>query len=795
MIKMDFNQNWTVQKDGNSEVKQVNLPHDAMIYEERSKDSITAGACGYFKEGKYSYTKRFEAPLDWNGKNIILECEAVYQNSAVFINGKQVAEHPYGYTNFFVNLTDEIKYGEENTITIIADNSKAPNSRWYSGSGVYREVQLYVGQNTCIMPEGVKVTVVDEKTVTVDVEMIGEPKAIEIEILLDGKVIASASENHATIIINHAKLWSAETPVLYQCKVVVTGEDEASDASVVNFGIRTLSWSPKGFFVNGEKVLLRGGCIHHDNGILGAAAFKDAEWRRVKKLKDAGFNAIRSAHNPLAKAALDACDALGMYVMDESFDMWIIHKNPYDYAEEDFRKWWNKDLGSMVSKDYNHPSVIMYSIGNEISELGLPEGQILEKEQADFVHAMDATRPVTLGINLMLASMAAKGKGLYGKDKDGKDKSTGSAAMDTMPTSTMYNVMMNKMGGIIDAMASKSGANKAADEIAPYLDIQGYNYATSRYKKDAEKHPDRVIVGSETLPQSLYKNWQLVKSCDNLIGDFMWTSWDYLGESGIGTVRYTDKKTKKDVEEGLIISGGPGIIDICGKERTEVEWGRLIWDLTDKPAIGVNPVNHANDFRGVSMWRNTDAVTSWSWEGYEGVRSDVVVYAKDGFVELFVNKKSVGRKKTKGYKAIYKKVMYEPGEIEVVAYDTQGKETGRRKMVSATGKTSIALSPDKLTLIPNGQDLCYIDIDLVGENGVTKSSVDTKLHVDVEGAGVLQAFGSARPNMAENFYSTDHTTYYGKALLVVRAGMKPGKIKVTVSGANLESQVITVEVK
>lgn len=287
---------------------------------------------------------------------------------------------------------------------------------------------------------------------------------------------------------------------------------EMVDEADVWFGFRTLSWSTRGFFVNGKKTLLRGACVHHDNGILGACSFEDAEFRRVRLLKEAGFNAIRSAHNPASKALLDACDRLGLYVMDEFCDNWLVHKNPYDYADQDFRAWWQQDLTAMVIKNYNHPSVVMNSIGNEISELAIPEGQEYCKKLAVLARKLDPDKAVTMGVNLMLCSMSAKGGGIYGNKKNGKENQNGSQTMDNVPTSAFFNMLMNLAGGMIEKMAAKPAADDATKVSFSYLDIGGYNYAASRYEKDGTLHPDRVIVGSETLPKNLYHNWQLVKN-------------------------------------------------------------------------------------------------------------------------------------------------------------------------------------------------------------------------------------------------------------------------------------------
>ena len=796
MKKTDFNRAWTVRKEGSEEVRIVNLPHDAMLFEERRKDSPAAGACGYFTGGKYIYEKTFDAPEDAAEKTYILEFEGIYRNAEVFVNGEKAAEWPYGYSNFFADMGKYLVPGQENTVRVVADNSEMPNSRWYSGSGIYREVQLYTAGKEYIAPEGIRIQTKNNKYVTVHVDgTFGEDAEVRCDILLDGACILEIHGNDSTVGIPGPKLWDAEHPNLYTCRVQLLRDGVLLDEAEETFGFRSVNWGSFGLRVNGEEVLLRGACVHHDNGILGACSFADAEWRRIRILKEAGFNAVRSSHNPISKAALRACDALGMYVMDETFDMWFIQKNPFDYGGETFENWWQKDTEAMISKDYNHPSVIMYSIGNEISDLGLENGQEMCAKMAGFVKKTDPSRAVTLGINLMLASMTAKGKGLYGKNDKGEDKGTGSQSMDSVPTSTFFNMLMNRMGKMMELSTVSGGADKVVEKTSCLLDIPGYNYAGARYAKEAKMYPDRPFVGSETLPQFLAENWKKVKAIPTLTGDFMWTGWVYLGESGIGTIQYKDKKTKEAVEEGLIISGGPGVVDICGKMRPETGWNRFIWGLGGKPVIGVDPLTHADDFAAASMWRNTDAVESWSWEGCEGKKTNVTVYADAAFVKLYVNRIGVGRKLIRDYKAIFRNVEYADGNIVAVAFDKKGNEIARSVLRTARGETRICLAPDKTVLAANGQDLCFLAIDLVGKNGVTKASADQKLTVKAEGAGTLQAFGSARPHMKEDFVSDTHTTFYGKALAVIRAGYEPGTVKVTVSGEGLEEKTLELTVE
>lgn len=795
MQKQDFNRGWMVQKEGTDKILHVNLPDDAMIRENRSKENKTASASAYYAGGKYIYTKEWQVSEEDAAKTLIFEFEAVYQNATVFLNGEEVAARPYGYTNFFIDVTGKVKAGS-NVIKVIADNEKVPNSRWYSGSGIYREVQLYSAGADYIAPEGLKVKILDGSHIHVSVE--GQYSAgtqAKIEVLFNDSVVAAADGFAADMEIPNAKLWSDETPNLYTCKVTLQKDGVTVDNAETTFGMRTLAWGKTGFLVNGKPVLLRGACIHHDNGVVGACAFRDAETRRVRLLKEAGFNAIRSAHNPMSKAMLDACDRLGMYVMDEAFDMWFIKKNPYDYGGENFTKWWEKDTAAMISKDYNHPSVVMYSIGNEITDLGLPSGQAQARTMVDFCHKQDSTRPVTAGINLMLAMMAGSKKSIYGTNEKGEVNSSGAGGMDSMPTSEFFNMWMNKMGSLMNLASKTKKANAVAEVMTTIFDIPGYNYASSRYEMDAKNHPDQATTGSETLPQTLYDNWQLVKKIPTMTGDFMWTGYDYLGESGIGTVQYKDRKTKQSVDPGLIISGGCGIIDICGKLRPEVGWGKIIWGLQNVPTLGVEPLTHTEDFKAISMWRNTDAIASWAWEGCEGRKTTAIVYSDAAKVKLFLNGKSLGSKCPKKDMALFKNVPYEAGELVAVAYDKAGHETGRTVLKSATGKTKIQLTPETTVLRANGQDLCFLNLDLVGENGITKSSADQELKVEVSGPAVLQGYGSARPYIVGSFCGDTFKTFYGKSLAVIRAGYEAGTVTVKVSGKGLETQELTLTVE
>ncbi len=790
MQECDLNQSWSVQKEGSDRIRITDLPDDAMLRENRSPKAKSGSGGAFFDGGKYIYRKDWQVSEEFCRKTLFLEFEGVYQKASVLLNGEKIAEHPYGYTGFLADATGRVREGR-NELTVIADNSAIPNTRWYSGSGIYREVHLHVGGNEYVAPGSPRITVLDDERIRVQMSgRIDGSSRVRVRIFSGNSCICEGEGMDVILQIPDVRHWDAEHPYLYTCEVCIENEGSVTDKAVTSFGMRTLGWGKDGFLVNGKPVLLRGACIHHDNGILGACAFRDAEERRIRIMKEAGFNAVRSAHNPISKAMLRACDRMGMYVMDEAFDMWLVHKNPCDYAGETFRSWWCHDLAAMIDKDFSHPSVVMYSIGNEISELGREDGQEMARKMTDFCHRMDSGRPVTAGVNLALAQMASfsrKSKPFANESEQGTDDTA------KAPTSEFFNKLMNYLGNRMDKAASTRQADRIAEVLRGILDIPGYNYAASRYKKDALNVPGQPEVGSETMTHTLYRNWQLVEQIPALIGDFMWTGWDYLGESGIGTIRYLDRRTKKDVDPGLIISSGAGVIDICGKMRPEVGWNRIIWGLEKNPVIGVDPYTHTGHFKSRRMWRKKDTIASWSWEGCEGKKADVTVYSDAPYVELICNGVSLGRKKTSEDCAVFQEVPYQPGVLEASAQKENKEETGRSRLISAGRESVIRLTPDKKVLHANGQDLCFLDIGIADRNGVVKSSCDRKLTVTVTGAGKLQAFGSARPCMAEDFISTEHTAYYGRALAVIRAGYGPGIIRMEVTGPDLEKQTVEIE--
>jgi beta-galactosidase len=452
MKRMNFNQGWEFQRMSSNEWQVIHLPHDAMLTEKRLPDCANGKNTGYFPGGKYLYRKRFVASEDWADKCVLLEFEGVYRNCTVEINGEIAGGHRYGYSNFYVDAAPYLAFGAENEIVVKVDNSEEPNSRWYTGSGIYRNVKLIVGNKTHIDIDGVKIATrsIDPACIEIETKITdGDNLRPEIraEISYDGKIVALGSGAKQRLEIKDPALWSAETPNLYEVKVRLLDGDRVVDEVSEHFGLRVIAFDAQnGLRINGKVSQLRGACIHSDNGILGACSFAAAEERRIRLLKEAGFNAIRSAHNPLSKAALNACDQYGMYVMDETFDMWYIPKTRYDYAR-DFAEWHERDIAALVNKDFNHPSVILYSIGNEVSETAQARGIQLTKEMTAFMHSLDNTRPVTCAINLLLNGLISIGKGYY-KEEDQPEKAKPlkqkkTSKKENLSGSAFINAVMN----------------------------------------------------------------------------------------------------------------------------------------------------------------------------------------------------------------------------------------------------------------------------------------------------------------------------------------------------------------
>ncbi len=808
MRKSDFNENWYYRHlDVNEEGKKITLPHDAMCHEMRSMDSRGRHNIGWFEGCDYVYWKNFDAPAEYEGSRLVLEFEGVYHNAEVYVNGQKAAFRPYGYTNFYVDISKMVNYGEENEICVITHNSDQPNSRWYTGSGIYRPVWLYIGKENFVDINGVKIRTLeyDQKSDTayigIKVNAVGVEQ-IEISIedprgeqVYSGKLLYNSEENsHSNtgsdrsaeekasaengslirtrkVKLANPALWSVDTPQLYTC-IVRCGEDEVRE----RFGVRTLTWTTdNGIAINGEHVILKGACIHHDNGVLGACAFPEAEERKIKILKETGYNAVRCAHNPCSKALLDVCDRLGMLVMDEYTDMWYIHKNEYDYASY-MKDWWQQDLRDMVEKDYNHPSVIMYSTGNEVAETGQREGIRLTGQMTRYLHKLDKTRPVTCGINIFFNFLYSMGFGVYSDEKAKK----AAEQSDSKKKKTVGSEFYNTLAGLLGDKAMKLGATlhgcdvKTRDAYAN-MDIAGYNYGILRYKHDLKKYPDRLILGSETFCKDAYSFYELAKREKRIVGDFVWAGMDYIGEAGIGAWEYEDYAPAAGRECGWLTAGS-GRINILGFANGEAAYTKVALEKEQGPFIAVKPV-YQRGRHSPSAWKMTDAMESWSWRGCEGMSAVVEVYARAAEVELFLNGRSVGRKTLKDCCNTSFKVPYENGELTAVSYNARGAKIGSCTLRTASQNTVLTIKPEKALL--NKKELGYIRLSYTDEAGILKPMEKHNIAIKVEN-GTLEGFGNACSYNESGYWKNTTKTYYGEALAVVRAG-DGGSVKVAVT--------------
>ena len=782
MERQDFNSGWIYHRNGDEVLSQaVTLPHDAMLHSPRSANSPGGSSGAFFEGGVYVYEKRFEAPEVWRDKSVSLEFGGVYRNTTVTLNGVELAFWPYGYTGFAVCLDAALRYGETNTLIVTADNSELPNSRWYSGGGIYRPVSLLLGGKNHIAWQGLRVTTksIAPPAITVDTEIVGEGQ-VGVEIWDGDKLLTSAEGSHAEIALPGAALWSEYDSKLYTCRVTLHNENGVCDISEEQFGIRQISWSTQGLFINGRPTKLRGACIHHDNGVLGACSYPEAEERRVRKLKEQGFNAIRMAHNPAGRELLDACDRLGVYVMDEAFDMWYEHKNRCDYAS-DFAEWHERDLLAMAAKDYNHPSVILYSIGNEVSEPRDEKGQQLAAEMIELLHRADPSRPVTAGINLMLVYMASKGMGLYKEEDEPKTPQKPQEPSDAsfgqkLSGSLFFNTLMQKFGAGTSGISRLRAVDKVTSPVLDMLDIAGYNYASGRYPMEKKQHPGRIVVGSETYPYEIAKNWRMVETLPYVIGDFMWTGWDYLGEAALGSWN-TEGAVMGHVPYPWLLAEA-GAFDITGYPGAEVYYAKTVWQHSLTPYIGVRPCNHPGKRLSAGMWRGTNAIDSWSWRGCEGNKVTVEVYSAAHSVELLLDGKSLGRKRTKDNQAIFHTV-YTSGTLTALACDKRGRELGRSSLSSAGADIGVQIRPE--TEARAGK-LLYVELLLTDDRGIVESNADRTLRIEATNAEIL-GFGSADPRPEVPFITGSAKTHYGRAQAVLRP-LAGGELTITVIDEN-----------
>ena len=775
MQKQSLNQNWRFSLDEaalnpwgaqNEDGWQVvNLPHDWSIGLERAASNPSGASNGFFQMGRGIYIRTFDVPESWQGKQVMIEFEGVYMNAEVWLNDQYLGGHPYGYTSFWYDLNPYLKIGQTNRLKVVVDNSHQMNSRWYSGSGIYRPVWLYVAEPVHVAPWGVSVTTpqgsAQESTVLARTTIANQgEQAAQValktrvlnaagEVVAEGQVQAqiTAGAQHEfsqELTVQDAHLWSPDAPYLYTLATDVQVGGEVVDRQSTPFGIRSIAFNAQqGFLLNRQPLLLKGGCVHHDNGILGAAAFARSEERKVQVHKDSGYNAIRTAHNPPSPAFLDACDRLGMLVMDEAFDCWRQGKNPGDYHLS-FDDWWQRDVSSMVLRDRNHPSIIIWSIGNEVIERdGRSGGEEIARKLADEVHRLDPTRPVTSAIN--------------GLGRDNQDWAK-------------------------------------TDAVFAKLDVGGYNYQWRQYVPDHERMPNRVMAGTESIAMEAFENWMSVVDHPYVIGDFVWTSLDYLGESGIGRAHFD--ASKPFLGEYPWHQANCGDLDLTGFKRPQSYYRDMLWGVGQPVYLAVHAPVPEGKTEQITFWGWPDVRESWNWAGLEGQNMQVHVYSACEQVELFLNGKSLGVKASGNAErrmATYE-VPYEPGELKVVGLNA-GSAVASRALQTAGDPQGLRLSADRERLSTQEGELAFVTVDVVDAQGCRHPNASHEVFFTVQGEGILQAVGSADPVSTERYQGNQRKAYQGRCVVVVRPNGKPGIITLRAQADGLNPAEITLRVE
>ncbi|MET0859632.1 MAG: glycoside hydrolase family 2 TIM barrel-domain containing protein [Microbacterium sp.] len=796
MTRIQFNDGWTVGPNvsvfseitgGATSVAHVTLPHDALLDLPRSADADGGSSTGYFPGGAVIYRKAFLAPDEWRSRVIELEFHGVYRDAMVYLNGILIGQRPNGYTPFRVRLDDALTYGEVNRLRVDARAHR--DSRWYSGLGIHRDVDLLDMPLAHLEPSATRITTpdIDEQRAVVEVRTPVAndgrspvtPTVLTRVLDSDGREVARESSPVTVrpgrtvaatqrLYVERPRLWSPSSPALYRVSSELVDADTVTDSAEHVLGIRRLQLDPaNGLRINGEAVKLRGACIHHDNGVLGAISVADAEYRRVRILKSAGFNAIRSAHNPASPALLDACDRLGMLVMDEAFDMWTEGKQPFDYSLA-FPEWWERDLEAMVERDHNHPSVVIYSIGNEILDAGKPLGASIGRDLAAKVRALDPTRFLTNGISGFVATLS-----------------------DTVPQ--IQEELAGVPGGIndveglgkaiIDRVSRSQFVTDATAESHAVVDIVGHNYAAWRYELERQQFPNRVVVGTETNPMDIDENWALVTRLPHVIGDFTWTGWDYLGEAGLGRTTYAapGEGWRGDAYPAMLAYCGD--IDITGYRRPASYYREIVFGLRAEPYIAVHrPVPEGLEPSGLG-WAWTDSLSSWTWDHPHGTPLTVDVYSDAESVELFLDGRSLGTAaagSANRFQATFE-VPYAPGVLSAIAY-RHGARAESAEIRSAGPLTRLMATLESRSPASPG-DHAFISIELTDSAGELVPIEDRIVSVSVTGDAELAGLGTARPATEERFSAASCTTFEGRAHAVVRrTGSAEATVTIEVEG-------------
>ena len=720
----------------NGTTQTVDLPHDWDIFEGPvSGEGATGTGGGWFEAGKGEYRKTFATP---NADIVKLHFEGVYQKAEVYVNGQKAGQHHYGYTPFTVDVTKYFNKDKKkiNEVVVKVDNSEQPNCRWYSGSGIYRHVWLETKPALHIAENGVFVTTPEvsaaKAKMQVEVTVQNESQADRNATVVVGgsqlMVAVKAGESKTvstTLYVNNPRLWSPESPTLYEAKVELKENGTTIDNATAKYGIRSFSFdAEKGFVLNGKPLLINGACVHHDDGVLGAMAFDDAEIRKVRQMKEAGFNLIRTSHNPTTRAFLDACDSIGMLVIDEAFDGWRTQKNPYDYSTV-IDSCYREDIHAMVLRDRNHPSIICWSIGNEVIERKdirvIQTAKLLKQAILD----CDTTRPVT------------------------------------------------------EALCAWDSDWEIYDPHFDVLDIGGYNYMIFKHASDHQRNPKRVMWQTESFPRDAFKNWAVVNDFPYIVGDIVWTGLDYLGESSIGRYYYEGERPGEHWFDG----GFPewhgaycGDVDITGWRKPISHYREVLWHNETPLYMAVKEPDGYHGKILETSWSVWPTWESWTWPGWDGKPVEVEVYTRQPEVKLYLDDQLIGTKQVSRdteFKAVFS-VPYKAGTLRAEA-------GGESVILKTAGEPArLRLTPDRTTMTADGQSLTFITVEVVDKQGTPVPEAAISCEAIVKGAGTLLAFASADLKDTEPYTSPHVKTWKGRALLVVRSTQKKGSVSVSI---------------
>jgi beta-galactosidase len=776
---IDLPHDWSIE---DLPIGQAGLPgqiHDSIIGP-FSKASISKKGTGYTVGGTAWYRKHFTLNKKDKGKIAYLRFDGVYMNSDIWVNGKHIGNHPYGYTSFYYDITSCLNAAGQSNVVSVRVRNEGENARWYSGSGIYRHTWITIANPVHIGIWGVyvKTPSVTEKSADINITTTlvnsgtkNTPVTVQVQIIDPSGQVVGATKNNSTVLpgttadlnqnisITDPVLWSADNPKLYNARVTVIINNKVTDNLNTAFGIRTIKMDAQnGFSINGKNLELKGGCIHHDNGPLGSATIDRAEERKIELLKKAGFNAIRCSHNPPSPYLLDVCDRLGMLVIDELYDIWEKPKiSPDDYSKF-MKKSWKQDLSDMMIRDRNHPSIIMWSIGNEVPESADTSGLRIARKLVNEVRTLDPTRAVTEAV---------------------------------VDVSSVYS--------------GKSGYDRMASNMN-LLDAVGMNYSYRVYEQEHEKYPNRIMYASETFPYLSLENYQISEKLPYVIGNFIWTAMDYIGEAALGYPQLIPEDlNNKGTRSGAafqrrdswpIFNAFSGSIDLIGNPKAHMFYQKVVWGDSKVEMFVHRPVPKGEK-EVIGNWGFPDELKSWTWSGHERENMQVNVYTRCDKVRLELNGKNIGEQSIDKEKSITVTfyVPYEAGILTARCYEN-GVETASEKLKTVGAPASIRLIADRIAIKADRNDLAYVMAEVVdADENVISWADEVTIDFEVNGMGKLAGVGNGNPGDMASFQQPGRKTYQGKCLAIIRPEVNPGKITIKATSEGLKGCSLELTVK